>query len=96
MSVELNKLREIGWTLWDPIGLLGQSDAWNEKPFADEYDGYLLQALGKLRNGHSIFDIVEFIVSIEIETMGLNEHPSQKGTAQKVAMALALYNKGKN
>ena len=45
---KLSRLREIGWSLWDPIGLSGF-----EGTLDDEYDSYLLQAAGRLWNGAS-------------------------------------------
>ena len=36
--MDLDKLREIGWALWNPIGLAGPPAT----P-ADEYDAYLLE-----------------------------------------------------
>ena len=37
----LSRLRDVGWKEWDPIGLLAAGEAWDQKPFADEYDDYL-------------------------------------------------------
>lgn len=42
-AFKLSRLRELGWALWNPIGLGPPY-----KSFADEYDGYLLQAAGQL------------------------------------------------
>ena len=43
----LNRLRDIGWTLWDPIGLLPPEGEWDDcanRSFAGEYDQYLIAA----------------------------------------------------
>jgi hypothetical protein len=67
---ELSRLREIGWAKWDPIGLC-RRDCLPE----DEYDSYLLQAAGRLLNGASQEEVANYLVSIEIEYMGLGEAP---------------------
>ncbi|MBB4630217.1 hypothetical protein SAMN04244581_04955, partial [Paracoccus denitrificans] len=44
--IKLSKLRDIGWSLWDPIGLLdpeSPAGRWDDEAnlsFADEYDSY--------------------------------------------------------
>ena len=48
-KIRLSRLRDIGWTTWDPIGLLGQDQLWEDISYADEYDSYLLRAAGMLR-----------------------------------------------
>ena len=42
-TFEIARLREIGWTLWDPIGLAPIRDDCD-----DEYDRYLLQMAAML------------------------------------------------
>lgn len=57
-KVRIARVRDIGWNLWDPIGLLGEgghfpgkwSDDQNQR-FADEYDRYLIDAAHQLRRG---------------------------------------------
>jgi hypothetical protein len=39
IKVRLSRLRDIGWTEWDPIGLC-PPEGWEGIPAADEYDGY--------------------------------------------------------
>ena len=56
---KLSSLRDIGWNEWDPIGLLAAGEVWNQKPFADEYDTYLLEVAGDLRRGGSVESAVE-------------------------------------
>lgn len=56
LPVEVSKLRDIGWSLWDPIGLLPQGASWRDeacRAFPDEYDAYLNQAAGLIYKGHS-------------------------------------------
>lgn len=73
-KLKLSRLRDIGWSLWDPIGLLAPEQRWDEgnaKEFADEYDTYLIEAAGLLRRRIPDQDVVEFLVSIETGHMGL-------------------------
>lgn len=62
---EIATLREIGWRDWDPIGL-ADSDCPR-----DEYDGYLLQVVSRLRRGQSVADVAAYLVGVEAEEMGL-------------------------
>ena len=72
--LSLSRLRDIGWSLWDPIGLLGPGQRWDEgdaQEFADEYDAYLIEAAGLLRRGAPDQDVVDLLVSRETVHMGL-------------------------
>ena len=44
MEINIPKLREIGWSRWNPIGLPGPP----ETP-ADEYDSYLLTTVKAIK-----------------------------------------------
>lgn len=70
-TIRLSKLRDIGWAKWDPIGLLERGDTWEHKPFAGEYDAYLIDAAGKLRRGTSEEKVIRYLVDIERDYMGL-------------------------
>ncbi|WP_137156303.1 hypothetical protein [Rhizobium sp. FKL33] len=72
-KLSLSRLRDIGWSLWDPIGLLGPEQRWNEgdaQDFADEYDSYLIEAAGLLRRGAPDQEVVDLLVSRETVRMG--------------------------
>ena len=59
-KLKLSRLRDIGWSIWDPIGLMGSEQNWDDedcRPFADEYDSYLIQAAGQLRRGIADVDV---------------------------------------
>lgn len=76
-KVRLSRLRDISWSVWDPIGLMGVGQNWQDKdcrPFANEYDGYLLQAAGRLRGGkpHLILRLISRIS--RWSTWGLEAH----------------------
>nr|WP_319247209.1 hypothetical protein [uncultured Celeribacter sp.] len=93
--VQLSKLRDIGWMLWDPIGLLepgGFSPGkWSDEAnlgFADEYDSYLVSAAWQLRRGASCEQVVGYLVQIESEHMGLGEGPISRERAEAVVAAI--------
>jgi hypothetical protein len=88
-TFKLSRLREIGWSLWDPIGLAGaaRSEGWPD----DEYDSYLLQAAGRLWNGASEEGVTDYLVWVETEHMGLGEVPGVRPRAREVVNALGEY-----
>jgi hypothetical protein len=84
--LELSRLREIGWSRWDPIGLSGM-----ENTPDDEYDRYLLHAAGRLWNGASEEEVTDYLVSIETEHMGLGDAPRVRTRARELVSALSRY-----
>ncbi|NPD17003.1 hypothetical protein HOY34_17560 [Xinfangfangia sp. D13-10-4-6] len=93
--VNLSRLRDIGWSLWDPIGLLGASgcfpgkwsDEANQK-FADEYDGYLIFVASQLRQGEPPGQAVNYLVQVETDYIGLRESPTTRKRAEAVVAAI--------
>jgi hypothetical protein len=69
--LQLSRLRDIGWELWDPIGLLAPDESWEGQPFADEYDSYLTAVASMLRDGRSTDECEAFLVEITIVHMAL-------------------------
>ncbi|MGI9389304.1 MAG: hypothetical protein ACR2O1_04530 [Boseongicola sp.] len=86
--VKLSRLRDIGWSLWDPIGLLSKGDTWEDKSYADEYDAYLLQAAGRLRRDTPVGEVVDYLVWVETEHMGLDKHSGQIERIEAVVTAI--------
>lgn len=93
--IKLSKLRDIGWSLWDPIGLLSAEGLfpgrWTDeanRSFVDEYDSYLCSAASQIRRGASSDQIVEYLVMIESEHMGLGESPTTQARAEAVVAAI--------
>lgn len=84
---QLSKLREIGWSKWDPIGLAGTDNGWP----ADEYDSYLPQAAGQIWNGSSDEAVADYLIKIETEHMGLTAAPDIRSRAVDVARSLREY-----
>ncbi|WP_170418450.1 hypothetical protein [Ruegeria atlantica] len=90
-QLRLPRLRDIGWKLWDPIGLLGPEDNWQDEecaPFADEYDAYLQTAAVMLRRGEERRRVVDYLVQVEAVHMGLGERTSSRKRAEDVADAI--------
>lgn len=91
-KINLSRLRDIGWTVWDPIGLIGADQKWSDEDcltFADEYDTYLLQAAGRLRRGEAEEDVALYLAKIEVEHMGLGGPLEGKlCSARKVVAAI--------
>lgn len=89
--IKLSRLRDIGWSLWGPIGLLdpeGRPGRWDDEAspsFADEYDSSLASQLrlGRLRD-----EVVAFVVEIETEHMGTGDNPSARPRAEGVLDAI--------
>jgi len=87
-KIRLSRLRDIGWTIWDPIGLLDEGETWDQKPYADEYDSYLMQAAGQLRRNVPVTEVVDYLVQIESVHMGFRSSPSQREVCEKVVAAI--------
>ncbi|WP_240200344.1 hypothetical protein [Paracoccus methylovorus] len=92
--IKLSKLRDIGWSLWDPIGLLDPESPvgrWDDEAnlsFADEYDGYLIAAASQLRRGTPRDEVVAFLVENETQHMGMDDNPSAQPRAEVVVDAI--------
>lgn len=93
--IRLSKLRDIGWRLWDPIGLLraeGLSPGnWDDEAnlgFADEYDAYLISAASQLRQGVPGDQVADYLVQMECDYMALPRGPTTRERAEAVVAAL--------
>jgi hypothetical protein len=76
-EIELSRLRNIGWAIWDPIGLRNANakwrptdlelleGEWTDAGALDEYDVYLLQVVSRLRRGEPRNDVAHYLVGIE-------------------------------
>jgi hypothetical protein len=69
-KIKLSLLRDIGWKLWDPIGLGAPGEGWPEN-CADEYDSYLLHVVGMLNQGKSTEEAVQYLDWVGAEHMGM-------------------------
>ena len=92
-KIKLSRLREIGWSEWDPIGLseIGD-DHWKDGgACADEYDSYLLQVAGRLRRGEALEDSVSYLEEIEMVHMGGGRVATTRSRAEATVAAIADY-----
>lgn len=87
-KLRLSRLRDIGWALWDPIGLNDFQGDWSQVSYADEYDSYLIKVAGMLRNERSIREAVDYLVRIETEHMGLSLSPLTRERALLVVQTI--------
>ena len=70
-KLRLSRLRDIGWTVWDPIGLNDFDGEWENVSFADEYDRYLIQAAGRIRTKEPDEAVINYLLKAETEYMGM-------------------------
>lgn len=87
--IRLSQLRDIAWSLWDPIGLRSLCGSWENCPAADEYDGYMLHAIALLRDGARDEQVAVYLVESEAERMGLTITPETEKRARRTVAALA-------
>jgi hypothetical protein len=89
-KIELSRLREIGWSLWDPIGLRQISDGdWQDGGACA--DGYLLQAAGRLRRGEPASDVVAYLEDTETGDIGLTPNETMRSRAEATVAAIGEY-----
>ena len=91
-KIKLSKLRDIGWVEWDPIGLLEPGEPWDNKPFADEYDEYLMLAAGKLREGTHEDEVIRYLIEIERDYIGMGMQNDTIKRAKNVVRAIQASN----
>ena len=75
-KVDLAKLRDIGWSKWDPIGLREKRA---QADIEDEYDRYLLRAASLLLNGAEDSRVTDYLVGVA-KGMGLSTINSAAAT----------------
>ncbi|WP_037112427.1 hypothetical protein, partial [Rhizobium sp. 2MFCol3.1] len=89
--IDLSKLRDIGWSLWDPIGLMPEGWTWRDDDaagFEDEYDSYLQNAAAQLLQGAPAAEVVNYLVKVETVLMSLSQRPDTMLRAQAVVHAI--------
>ena len=93
--IKLSKLRDIGWELWDPIGLLASDGLFQGKwtdaentHFVDEYDTYLISAASQLKSGSSKETVAAYLEHIATHHMGLAKTDQGYENAKAVVEAI--------
>ena len=74
-KIKISQLREIGWAFWDPIGLKD-----HREECEDEYDTYLLRAAGMIWHNAPQEEVVDYLVDIEQNYMGMPDGGSEAAT----------------
>jgi len=87
-TLPLLRMREIGWNLWDPVGLLPEGADWTTQSFIDEYDVYLVRIAVGLTAGWSPQQAIAYLVQVEVEAMGLGLRPTTEARAVSTVTAL--------
>lgn len=85
-KIQLSRLREIGWKLWDPIGLADEHGSCGEG-CADEYDSYLLHVVSMLCRNCSKNEATTYLVEIASDHMGLSAVDPDAAAATAHAIA---------
>ena len=84
-NFDLSRLPEIGWDIWDPIGLKGQAR------LDDEYDRYLLRSADRIWDGADAHEIARYLAEIEATAMGLGNSADARERTENAARALTEY-----
>ena len=84
-SVGTLSLRTIAWSDWDPIGLNGSEGGWRYSDAANEYDRYMLRVLDGLRKGEEPAALIDYLVGIEVEHMGVRRPDTRSRATATVA-----------
>ena len=87
-TIQLSRLREISWKLWDPIGLAHNGGS-PDDGCVDEYDRYLLHVATMFSRGASTDEAAIYLTSIASEHMGLSVVDAQ--AAAETSHAIADY-----
>ena len=82
-------LRDIGWSEWDPLGLKGSEGGWRFSDAANEYDRYMLHVLDGLQHGEPEAAMIEYLIGIEVDHMGLNLGPDTRARAKATVAAIS-------
>ena len=90
--LQLSRLRDIGFFIWDPIGIMFREKTWVNQRFADEYDSYMLQAASNLcRDIWTVEEAAQFLLGIECGHIGMDEQRDSATRALATAKAIKAY-----
>jgi hypothetical protein len=88
---KLSRLRDIGFELWDPIGVLPPGESWEGHPAADEYDEYLMHAASLTRMGKTVDEVADYLLDIARNWMEMRIAGDQRRRAEETAAAIKAY-----
>lgn len=88
--LDFSWLRDIGWSEWDPIGILSPGETWDHHPAVDEYDVYLLHAADRLHGDWTISDAADYFMWIASEHMGMGPPKDAAARVRAEATATAI------
>lgn len=69
MAASLRAIRAVLFEDWDPCSVRDAPEA------HDEYDSYVLELYGMLRNGASANQLAEYLCDVQTDMMGLRGRP---------------------
>lgn len=87
-KIRLSRLREIGWRVWDPIGIVAVEGGWEDGDGADEYDRYLRKAAVMVREDAGDEAATRYLVWVEREHMGLGVRADTQERARATIAAI--------
>jgi hypothetical protein len=89
--VKLSILRDIGFAEWDPIGCQDENGGWEGSNAADEYDRYLLHVAVNLQRGEPETNLIDYLVWVETEHMGIGANTTAHPRAARTVGAIRGY-----
>ena len=84
----ITALRELGWSLWDPIEILATKSTWRGTGFEDEYDTYLIEMQNMAKSGLQVEDLALYAINIIDERMELGRHEVTDTKCRRLAQAI--------
>ncbi|RDV37650.1 hypothetical protein DV096_14195 [Bradymonadaceae bacterium TMQ3] len=78
------RIREILVKYWDPLGVNKDPHVW------DEYDPYLFRIFNRILDGSTEEDIANYLVSLEVHSMGLSTADEVRASEAAVRLVALL------
>lgn len=91
LNIDIDALREIGWSKWDPIGLLHGVQDWRNHCAKDEYDHYLQRAAKKAVAGVPEGEIASYLIGIVKYNIGMGSGERAVRCSVATARAIVAY-----
>lgn len=91
MKFNMDTLRDIGWTHWDPIDLRRHDRDWRSMSCRDEYDSYLVRAARRCLAGQSVGEVAAYLIGAATHRIGLGGGPHTVRTSVTTARHIMRY-----